>query len=108
MPIRNRPPLGPYSRLMPTVLQRSQGGVRFLMSEVPLYVMGLDIQGVGFRCGVFRGHDLGLCCESFRVGGTGLRYEAFRIEGEGLRSEAFWVGRGVRCEAFGVPRRVRI
>jgi len=31
------PPLGPYRRPMPRVLGGSSGGVRFLMSEVPLY-----------------------------------------------------------------------
>jgi len=35
--IRTRPPLGPYSRPMPRGLWWSWGGVRFLMSEVPLY-----------------------------------------------------------------------
>ena len=35
--IRNRPPLGPYSRDMPGPLWWSWGGGRFLMSEVPLY-----------------------------------------------------------------------
>jgi len=30
------PPLGPYRRPMPRVLGGSQGGGRFLMSEVPL------------------------------------------------------------------------
>ena len=34
--IRNRAPLGPYSRTMPRALQWSWGGARFLMSEVPL------------------------------------------------------------------------
>ena len=32
-----RTPLGPYCRPMPRVLGGSQGGGRFLMSEVPLY-----------------------------------------------------------------------
>ena len=35
--IRNRPTLAPYSRLMSRALWWSQGGWRFLMSEVPLY-----------------------------------------------------------------------
>ena len=39
--IRNSPPLGPYrgpySRPMPRALWWSEGGWRFLMSEVPLY-----------------------------------------------------------------------
>ena len=35
--IRNRSPLGPYSRLMPRALWWSWGGRRFLMSEVPLF-----------------------------------------------------------------------
>ena len=35
--IRNCPPTGPYHRNMPRTLWRSQGGVQFLMSEVPLY-----------------------------------------------------------------------
>ena len=35
--IRNTPLLGPYSRTIPRVLWRSQGGGLFLMSEVPLY-----------------------------------------------------------------------
>ena len=34
--IRNSAPLGPYHRLMPRVLQRSQGSGRFSMSEVTL------------------------------------------------------------------------
>ena len=34
--IRNRRPLGPYSRTMPRALRGSKGGGRFLMSEVPL------------------------------------------------------------------------
>ena len=33
----NHPFTGPYSRPMPTALQWSKGGGRFLMSEVPLY-----------------------------------------------------------------------
>ena len=36
-PIRNQPPLGPYRRPMPRVLEGSQGGGRLLMSKVPLY-----------------------------------------------------------------------
>ena len=36
--IRKRPPLGPYCRPMPRVLGGSEGGGRFLMSEVPLYM----------------------------------------------------------------------
>ena len=36
-PIIKRTALGPYRRLMPRVLRGSQGGVRFLLSEVPLY-----------------------------------------------------------------------
>ena len=35
-PIKNAPPLGPYSRPIPRVLGGSWGGGRFLMSEVPL------------------------------------------------------------------------
>jgi len=35
--IRNRTPLGSYSRTMPRVLWWSYGGGHFLMSEVPLY-----------------------------------------------------------------------
>ena len=35
--IRNRFRLGPYSRTMPRVIQRTWGGLQFLMSEVPLY-----------------------------------------------------------------------
>jgi len=35
--IRNRAPLGPYSREMPRALWRPYGGGLFLMSEVPLY-----------------------------------------------------------------------
>ena len=34
--IRNRRPLGPYRRTMPRALWGSQGGGRFLLSEVPL------------------------------------------------------------------------
>ena len=34
--IRNRHPVGPYSRTMPRLLWWSWGGWRFLMSEVPL------------------------------------------------------------------------
>ena len=34
--IRKRTPVGPYSRTMPRVLGGSQGGLRFLMGEVPL------------------------------------------------------------------------
>jgi len=34
--IRNRFPVGPYSRAMPRALWWSQGGGLFLMSEVPL------------------------------------------------------------------------
>ena len=37
--IRNRPPLGPYSRSMPRVLQWSYGVGQFLMREVPLYTV---------------------------------------------------------------------
>ena len=33
---RKRPPLGPYSRIMPWGLRGSLGAWRFLMSEVPL------------------------------------------------------------------------
>ena len=36
-PMRKRPPLGPYSRAVPRILGGSEGGWRFLMSEVPLY-----------------------------------------------------------------------
>jgi len=35
-PMRKRTPLGPYRRPTPRVLGGSQGGGRFLMSEVPL------------------------------------------------------------------------
>ena len=35
--IRNRRPLGPYSRTMPRALWGSWGGGRFRMSKVPLY-----------------------------------------------------------------------
>jgi len=35
--IRNSAPLGTYSRTMPRVIWLPLGGVRFLMSEVPLY-----------------------------------------------------------------------
>ena len=35
--IRDRHPVGPYSRAMPRVLGGSQGGGRFLMGEIPLY-----------------------------------------------------------------------
>ena len=35
--IRKRAPLGHYSRTMPRALWWSQGGGRFLMSEVPMY-----------------------------------------------------------------------
>ena len=34
--IRNSASLGPYSRTVPRALWQSQGGVLFLMSEVPL------------------------------------------------------------------------
>ena len=34
--IRNRAPLGPYSRIMPRALWWSDGGGLFLMSEVPM------------------------------------------------------------------------
>ena len=37
--IRNRHPVAPYSRTMPRLLCRSWGGVRFLMSQVPLKVV---------------------------------------------------------------------
>ena len=36
--MRKRDPLEPYRRPLPRVLRRSQGGGRFLMSEVPLQV----------------------------------------------------------------------
>ena len=36
--IRNRHPVGPYRRPIPRLLGESQGGGRFLMCEVPLYV----------------------------------------------------------------------
>ena len=36
--IRKRHPVGPYSRAMPRDLWGSQGGLRFLMSEVTLYL----------------------------------------------------------------------
>ena len=39
--IRNRPPLGPYSRNMPRAIRWSKGGGLFLLSEVPLYLAGL-------------------------------------------------------------------
>jgi len=35
------PPLGPYSRAMPRALGGSWGGGQVLMSEVPLYALGL-------------------------------------------------------------------
>ena len=35
--IRNTPPVGPYSSLMPRALRWSWGGRQFLVSEVPLY-----------------------------------------------------------------------
>ena len=38
--IRNRDPIGPYSTTMPRLLWRSQGGGRFLISEVPLHGLG--------------------------------------------------------------------
>ena len=34
--IRNRRPLGPYSRTVPKALWGSEGGARFRFSEVPL------------------------------------------------------------------------
>ena len=34
--IRNKPPLGPYSRTMPRALRWSEGGGQFIISEVPL------------------------------------------------------------------------
>ena len=37
---RKHPPLGPYHRPMPRVVGGSQGGGRFLMGEMPLYVAG--------------------------------------------------------------------
>ena len=37
--IRNCDSVGPYSRTVPMLLWRSQGGRRFLMSEVPLYFL---------------------------------------------------------------------
>ena len=40
--VRNCNPLGPYSRTIPRVLRGSQGGMRFLMSEVPLWRQVLD------------------------------------------------------------------
>ena len=51
---RKRSPLGPYRRPVPRVLGGSQGGGRFLMSEVPLQGLRIDglwltIQGLGFR-----------------------------------------------------------
>ena len=39
---RNRIPLGSYSSTMPRALRWPQGGVLFLMSEVPLYTAGYD------------------------------------------------------------------
>ena len=36
--IRNRHPVGPCSRTMPRLSWRSWGGMRFLMSEIPLYM----------------------------------------------------------------------
>jgi len=36
--IRKRSPLGPYRRAIPRVLGGSEGGGRFLMGEVPLYL----------------------------------------------------------------------
>ena len=38
--LTKRIPLGPYRRLMPRVLGGSEGGGRFLVSEVPLYPSG--------------------------------------------------------------------
>jgi len=38
--IRNRHPVGPYSRIMPRLLWRSWGGANFLMGEVPLHKCG--------------------------------------------------------------------
>ena len=35
--IRNRLPVGPYSRAMPRAIWRSWGGALFLMIQVPLY-----------------------------------------------------------------------
>ena len=40
--IRNSTPLGPYGRPIPGALYRSQGVWRFLMSEVPLYLVIYD------------------------------------------------------------------
>ena len=39
--MRNSAPLEPYTRTMPRALWWSQGGVLFLMSEVPLYTSGV-------------------------------------------------------------------
>jgi len=43
--IRNSLSLGPYSRTVPRALWWSEGGGRFLMSEVPLY-RWLEVQAV--------------------------------------------------------------
>jgi hypothetical protein len=42
--VRNRHPVGPYSRNMPRALRRSQEGGLSLMSEVSLYGKGLARQ----------------------------------------------------------------
>jgi len=39
--IRNIAPQGPYSRTMPRARWWSLGGVLFLISEVPLYIMSI-------------------------------------------------------------------
>ena len=39
LPTSKRTPLGPYRRPVPKVLGGSYGGGRFLMSEVPLYLL---------------------------------------------------------------------
>jgi len=45
--IRNRPPLGPYSRTMSKGLWWPYGGVIFLESEVPLYTLHPETQTLG-------------------------------------------------------------
>ena len=43
-PIRNSAPVGPYSGTMPRALWWSRRGPRFLMSEVPLYQLEVNVK----------------------------------------------------------------
>ena len=75
--IRNSPPLGPYSMPVPRALWWSQGGMLFLMSEVPLW--GAHTESVSQEARVW------MCCPALKVSIDAS--DAWRVCTESVRPE---------------------